>query len=118
MKGQGELNREQIERTLQELKARQEDIRPSDVMVFSEPLRSVLNQAVRIGRVSLTDLSKQLEIEREQAGQIAEILIARHLFQVSGFSNDREIFYETRLSAMTRPLARPRPDLWKKLDDG
>ncbi len=111
------MNREQFERTLQELKARREDIRPSDVMIFSEPLRSVLNQAIRIGRVSLTDFSKQLEIEREQAKQVAEILIARHLLQISGYSNDKETFYETRLSAMTRPLARPRPDLWKKLDD-
>ena len=112
------MNREQFERALQELKARQDDIRPSDVMTLSEPLRSVLNQAVRIGRVSLTDLANQLEIEREQMKQIAEILIARHLLQISGFSNDKETFYETRLSAMTRPLARPRPDLWKKLDDG
>lgn len=117
MKGRKALNKEQLDRTLQELKARQEDIRPSDVMVFSEPLRSVLNQAVRIGRVSLTDLANQLELGREQAKQIAEILIARHLFQISGFSNEKEVFYETRLSAMTRPLARPRPDLWKKLDD-
>ncbi len=111
------MNREQFERALQELKAGKEDIRPSDVMIFSEPLRSVLNQAVRIGRISLTDFAKQLEIEREQARQLADILVARHLLQISGFSNEKEIFFETRLSAMTRPLARPRPDLWKKLDD-
>ncbi len=111
------MNREQFERALQELKARNEDIRPSDVMVFSEPLRSVLNQAVRIGRISLGDFAEQLELEREQAKQLADILIARHLLQISGFSNDKEIFFETRLSAMTRPLARPRPDLWKKIDD-
>ena len=112
------MNKEQFERALQELNARKEDIRPSDVVIFSEPLRSVLNQAVRIGRISLTDLAKQLEIEREQAGQIAENLIARHLFQASGFSTSKETFYETRLSAMTRPLGGPRPDIWKKLDNG
>ena len=112
------MNPEQFEHSLQELKARKEDIRPSDVVVFSEPLRSVLNQAVRIGRISLSDLAKQLEIAPGEARQIVEELIARHLFQISAFSSEKDVFYETRLSALTRPLVRPRTDVWKKIDDG
>ncbi len=111
------MNAEQFERALQELKARQDDIRPSDVVIFSEPLRSVLNFAVRVGRLSLTDFARELEIDRELARQIVAILVARRLFQVSETSNEQEPVYEIRLSAMTRPLTRPRPDLWKKLDD-
>jgi hypothetical protein len=110
------LNKEQFERALQELKAGKEDIRPSDLTTFSEPLRSALTMAVRIGRISLTDLAKQLELEQQQAQQIAEILIARHLLHISSFSNENEIFYETRLSAMTRPLGRPKPDIWERID--
>jgi len=111
------VNKEQFERALQEIKAGKEDIRPSDVVVFSEPLRSVLNRAVRIGRISLTDLCRDLELDREKAGEIAAVLISRHLFQVSAFSNEKETFYETRLSAMTRPLGRPPSDIFKKLDN-
>lgn len=111
------MDPEQFERTLRELKASREDIRPSDVVTLAEPLRSVLNMAVRIGRISLSDLARQLDIEREHGKQIAEVLVARHLFQISALSNETDIIYETRLSALTRPLARPRPDLWKKLDD-
>ncbi len=111
------MDLEQFEHFVQKLKASREDIRPSEVVTFPEPLRSVLNGAIRIGRISLGDLAAQLELERGQARQIAEILVVRHLFQVSAFSTPQETFYETRLSAMTRPLARPRPDIWKKLDE-
>jgi len=86
-------------------------------MVYSEPLRSALNAAVRLGRISLTDLARQLELKREDAQQIADLLVTRNLFHVSAFSHDKEIFYETRMSSMTRPLGRPRPDIWKKIDD-
>ncbi|MBI2758834.1 MAG: hypothetical protein HYX49_09165 [Chloroflexi bacterium] len=111
------MNQEQYERALLEIKAGKEDIRPSDVIVFSEPLRSTLTRAVRIGRISLTDLARELELERERAREIVELLINRNLLRVSSFSNDKETFYETRLSAMTRPLGRPPSDIFKKLDD-
>jgi len=111
------VNKEQFERALQELRVGQEDIRPSDVVVFSEPLRSSLSQAIRIGRISLTDFSKLLGAEREQAQQIISILVERHLFFVSAFTSETDTFYETRLSAATRPMTRLRPDIWKKIDD-
>ena len=111
------MTKEEFEHTLQELKARREDIRPSDVAFFSEPLRSALNQAIRIGRISLTDFSGLLETGRDQAKQIIAILVERHLFYISAFTNPKETFYETRLSASTRPMPRLRSDIWKKIDD-
>jgi hypothetical protein len=101
---------------LKELEERKEDIRPSDVVLFSEPLRSALNFVIRLGRFSLTEFAEKLEFTREQSKQLADILVARNLFAVSRFSNAEETFYESRLSAMTRPLSRPPSDIWKKID--
>ena len=55
--------------------------------------------------------------EREQAQQIIAILVQRHLFYASAFTSPTDTFYETRLSASTRPIGRLRPDIWKKIDD-
>jgi len=101
---------------LKELEERKEDIRPSDVVLFSEPLRSALNFVIRLGRFSLTEFAEKLEFTRDQSKQLADILVARNLFAVSRFSNAEETFYESRLSAMTRPLSRPPSDIWKKID--
>jgi len=102
--------------TIKELEERQEDIRPSDVVLFSEPLRSALNFVVRLGRFSLTEFTEKLGFTREQTIKITDILIKRNLLEVSRFSNAEETFYESRLSAMTRPLSRPPPNIWKKID--
>jgi predicted transcriptional regulator len=101
---------------LKELEERKEDIRPSDVVLFSEPLRSALNFVIRLGRFSLTEFAEKLEFTREQAKALADILVERNLFAVSRFSNAEETYYESRLSAMTRPLSRPPSDIWKKID--
>ena len=101
---------------LKELEERKEDIRPSDVVLFSEPLRSALNFVIRLGRFSLTEFAEKLEFTRDQSKQLVDILVARNLFAVSRFSNAEETFYESRLSAMTRPLSRPPSDIWKKID--
>lgn len=107
-----------LERILKELGERREDIRPSDVVMFPEPLRSTLNTAIRIGRISLTDFAKLMGgMDVENARQLTELLAARNLFHVSPLSDDKETYYETRLSAMTRPLTRPPSDIWKKLDE-
>ncbi|MGA7192401.1 MAG: hypothetical protein WBW94_02140 [Anaerolineales bacterium] len=111
------MDKEQFERALKELKIGKEDIRPSDVMDFSEPLRTALNQAIRLGRISLTDFLKLLELNREQGKQIISILVERHLFFISAFTSQADTFYETRLSASTRPMTRLRSDIWKKMDD-
>ncbi len=99
-----------------ELEERKEDIRPSEVVLFSEPLRSALNFVIRLGRFSLTEFAEKLEFTKEEAKQLADILVERNLFAVSRFSNAEETYYESRLSAMTRPLSRPPSDIWKKID--
>lgn len=101
---------------LRQLEERKEDIRPSDVVLFSEPLRSALNFVIRLGRFSLTEFAEKLEFTRDEAKKIADLLVERNLFAVSRFSNAEETFYESRLSALTRPLSRPPSDIWKKID--
>lgn len=102
--------------TLKELEVRTEDIRPSDVVLFSEPLRTAVNFVIRLGRFSLTEFAEKLEFTREQTSRIADILVERNLLVRSRFSTPDEIFYESRLSALTRPLSRPPSDIWKKID--
>jgi predicted transcriptional regulator len=104
------------ETMVKELKASTEDIRPSDIVLFSEPLRSVLNFVNRLGRFSLTEFNEKLEFKREEAKKIADILVERNLFEVSKFSNDEETFYVSRVSALTRPMNRPPSGIWKKID--
>ena len=110
------MNNALFESSIKELEERKEDIRPSDVVLFSEPLRSALNHVIRLGRFSLTEFAEKLNFTREQAKKIVDLLIARSLFQVSRFSNAEETYYEARLSAMTRPLKKPVLDIWKKID--
>lgn len=104
------------ETALQELEEKKEDIRPSDVVSFSEPLRSALNFVIRLGRFSLTEFSEKLELTREETKNIADILVQRNLFEVAKYSTAEETFYEARLSATTRPFSRPPADIWKKID--
>lgn len=101
---------------LKELELRVEDIRPSDIVLFSEPLRSALNYAIRIGRFSLTEFAEKLEFPREEAKKIAELLVERNLFEVTKFSTGEETYYQSRISGSTRPFKRPPSDIWKKLD--
>jgi hypothetical protein len=101
---------------IKELEERKEDLRPSDIILFSEPLRSALNFVIRLGRFSLTEFVEKLPFTRDETKRIADLLVERNLFAVSRFSNAEETFYESRLTAMTRPLTRPPSDLWKKID--
>ena len=99
-----------------ELEDRKEDIRPSDVILFSEPLRSALNLVIRLGRFSLTEFSEKIGFTRDETKILADLLVARKLFVVATYSTPNETFYESRLSALSRPIARPPSDLWKKID--
>jgi len=105
-----------FDQALKELTEGKDDIRPSDIVLYSEPLRSALNFVIRLGRFSLTEFAEKLEFSREDTKKLSDILVARNLFVVSRFSNAEETFYESRLSANTRPLSRPPSDIWKKID--
>jgi len=110
------MNESLFEKTIRELENRKEDIRPSDVILFSEPLRSALNFVIRLGRFSLAEFMEKLQFTREQTRRITELLVQRNLIVVSRFSTTEETYYESRLSALTRPLSRPPSDIWKKID--
>ncbi len=100
---------------LKELEASAEDIRPSDILAFSEPLASALNFVIRLGRFSLTEFTEKLEFKRGEAKKVADILVKRNLFEVLKSSTPEETYYQSRLSAMTRPMKRPPSDIWKKI---
>jgi len=110
------MSEEIFELALKELSEGTEDIRPSDVVLFSEPLRSALNFVIRLGRFSLTEFAEKLEFSREKTKQLADICVKRNLFTVARYSTPEETYYESRLSANTRPLSRPPSSIWKKLD--
>lgn len=101
---------------IRELEEREDDLRPSDVVMLSEPLRSALNTMIRLGRFSLTEFNENLPFTREEVKQIADLLVKRNLFELSRFATEEEPYYNARLSAMTRPLKRPPSDIWKKID--
>jgi len=106
-----------FEKAIKELESREEDVRPSDVVLFPEPLRTAVNFVIRLGRFSLTEFAEKLpDFTRQEVKQIADLLIQRHLFDLSRFATEAEPYYEARLSAMTRPLSRPPSDIWKKID--
>ncbi|HNK62722.1 MAG TPA: hypothetical protein PKL78_01005 [Anaerolineales bacterium] len=98
-----------------ELEARKDDIRPSDIILFSEPLRTALNAVIHLKRFSLTEFAANLPFTREETKLLADLLIKRNLFELFAESPGEPV-YMARLSAMTRPLTRPPTDLWKKID--
>ncbi len=108
-----------FENAVRELSASAEDIRPSDVVLFSEPLRSSLNFVIRLGKFTLTDFENKLGLPREQAKQIADLLVKRNLFLLNAeHSTPAEPCYEARLTASSRPAMRKPADIWKKIDLG
>lgn len=110
------MNKSLFELALGELEERTEDLRPSDVVLLSEPLRSALNHVIRLRRFSLTEFAEKLGFTREETKKIADLLVQRNLFEVLRFSNEQETHYQARLSATTRPLNRSPSDIWKKID--
>lgn len=104
------------ELALKEIQSGQADIMPSDILAFSEPLRSAVNAMVRLGRFSLTEFTEKLNFTREETKHIADALVKRKLFEIASYSNEQETFYIAHLSGSTRPLTRPPSDIWKKID--
>jgi hypothetical protein len=95
---EGAMSKSLYEIAIKELQEREEDIRPSDVVLFSEPLRSALNFVIRLGRFSLTERRKT-GIHTGQTKQIADMLVERNLFVVSRF--------QMRKKPITKPASPP-----------
>ncbi|MBL8050194.1 MAG: hypothetical protein JNM46_03150 [Anaerolineales bacterium] len=104
------------ELALKQIQSGQTDLMPSDILAFSEPLRSAVNAMVRLGRFSLTEFTEKLTFTREETKNIADALVKRKLFEIASYSNEKETFYLAHLSGSTRPLSRPPSDIWKKID--
>ena len=77
---------------MKELEARTEDIRPSDVVLFSVPLRSALSFVIRLGRFSLSEFEEKLEFTRDETKKVADLLVERNLFEVTRFSTAEETY--------------------------
>jgi hypothetical protein len=101
---------------IKELEARTEDIRPSDVVLFSEPLRSALNFTIKLGRFSLTEFEEKLGFTREETKNVADLLVKLNLFELTRFSTAQEYYYQCRISGGTRPLNREPSGFWKKIE--
>ncbi|MBI5298298.1 MAG: hypothetical protein HY869_22710 [Chloroflexi bacterium] len=112
------MDQKQFDEVCKQLRDRKDDLRPTDVNVFPEPLLSTLHYALRVGRISFSELMKRLDVKPEQARALADLLVKRNLFQISAFSQTDDVFYETRLSTSTRPLMRPKLGVWKNTDEG
>jgi hypothetical protein len=110
------MNTSSYQLVLRELELRVENIRPSDIVLFSEPLRSALNFTVHAGRFSLTEFTERLGFTREEAKKIADLLVERGLFEVNSYSTAVETYYTTRISGSTRPFNRPPSGIWKKIE--
>jgi hypothetical protein len=101
---------------IKELEARTEDIRPSDVVLFSEPLRSALTFTIKLGRFSLTEFEEKLGFTREETKNVADLLVKLNLFELTKFSVPEEFYYQCRISGGTRPLNREPSGFWKKIE--
>ncbi len=110
------MNSTPYELALQEIQSGQTDLMPSDVLSFSEPLRSAVNAVVRLGRFSLTEFTEKLGFTREETKNIANALVKRNLFEVAKYSTAEETYYTAHLSGSTRPFTKPPSDIWKKID--
>jgi len=104
------------ELAMKQIQSGQTDLMPSDVLAFSEPLRSAVNAMIRLGRFSLTEFTEKLPFTREQTKNIADALVNRKLFEMMPNTTGPEIFYTAHLSGSTRPLKKADLDLWKKID--
>jgi hypothetical protein len=87
-----------FEQIIQELEISNQPIRLSDVVMFSEPLRSTLNFALETKRFNLTDLTEQLKFTRDESRRIAALLIERGFLDVQASPYEEEPEYETQLS--------------------
>lgn len=104
------------ELAMKQIQSGQTDLMPSDILAFSEPLRSAVNAMVRLGRFSLSEFTEKLAFTREETKTIADALVKRKLFEIIPNTTGPETFYTAHLSGSTRPLKKPDLDLWKKID--
>ena len=88
------------------------ELTATDIVSLKEPLRSVLNGAVRAGNVQLETLARDLELTSKDASSLAVALVKRGLFQVTSATA-----YDVRVSGRTYSHENSRTvELWAKFD--
>ena len=115
-KNEGNKDLASYELAMKQIQSGKTDLMPSDILAFSEPLRSAVNAVIRLGRFSLTEFTAKLPFSREETKNIADVLVQRKLFEVVPNTTGPETFYTAHLTGSTRPLKKPDLDLWKKID--
>ena len=85
----------------------------TDIVSLKEPLRSVLTNAIRVGKVQLKDFARDLNLSTDGATQVADRLVKRGLFHY----RDGEM-YDVRASGKTYSHENSRTvELWAKFDN-
>ena len=89
------------------------DLTATDIVALKEPLRAILSNAVRAGRIRTAVFAKDLDLSHDGAKRLADTLVKKGLFRyVDG------VVYEVRASGKTYGHEKPQTmQLWAKLDD-
>ena len=88
------------------------DLTATDIVSLKEPLRSVLNGAVRAGTIQRDALARDLALTLNDASSLAVTLVKRGVFQVASATT-----YDVRVSGRTYSHENSRTmELWAKLD--
>ena len=103
---------------LQELKDRpQEQIMPSDVVKFSDPLRAVFTHATREGKITFSKMNVILDLTEAETQQVVDYIVEKG-FLCAPSPLDIEPVYETRFEVRTRRKEDVIPkDILSKLDN-
>ena len=89
------------------------DLTATDIVTLTEPLRTVLTNAMRVGHVQLDDLASELGLSLRGASRVANLLVKKGMFHPTS-----ETTFSVRVSGWTHRHEGPHTDdLWKKIDN-
>lgn len=85
----------------------------TDVVTLKEPLRTVLTKALRVGKVHLDDFARELNLSRDGATQLSDLLVKKGLFHARDGKT-----YDVRATGKTYSHENSRTvELWAKFDN-
>lgn len=95
------MSMEQFERIRQELETCPQItvVKPSDLLMLPRILRTVLNQAFRVGKISTYEMAHGLELDTSEVETIAGILVQKGYLQKP--SNDEPDVYTARFGGVS-----------------
>jgi hypothetical protein len=90
-----------------------EGVTPADIAELPDPLRESLQEALRVGTISLSKLAGDIGLDRKQARRVAELLVDRGFLTLMTRPSDRKTVYRIRLA---RRKGRDVPtDIWSSI---